>query len=289
MSLFFAGAALGISFGQAPAGPPDGQDSGSGLVQVGQDVPDAAWIRVAHLAPNLGTAGITLQGIDEANGAASTGAQELEYGVFTEFVQVPTGNYLASLADGVPVEEELSLGRGNYYTLVLMGLLSPEQVGEEQSQENGFFDFLLGLFSMEEGTEQLGLQFHLLEEELSVAPEEGVSNVRVFHAAPGTDDISIGAEDSQEMLVEAVSFGQVSGYLGISRPLEEVQVFLSSSDVALANLGELELVPGYISTVYLTGTPVEETPVRLISSSLPPVELGSQPGEEQGSVADGGP
>jgi hypothetical protein len=61
----------------------------------------------------------------------------------------------------------------------------------------------------------------------------------------------------------------------------DLQVRMAGSDAVVADLAELDLTPGMIHTVILTGTPIEDVPLRAIVVSntwIDPIAAPGAPG-----------
>lgn len=189
---------------------------------------EAAFVRVAHLSPNAPEVDISLTGTEE--GGQSLTPEEfsgLGYRDTTDYLEVPTGEYEVAIEtpDG-NLSETISFNSGGYYTVAAIGLIVPENLGEQtdtQEDEGGFFSFFRNLFDTGADRDSLELQLVSYEDELPLAaigaatdpgvdpvtdpaaPPAGpatdppaaptevpqLARVRLVHAAPGTAPISL--------------------------------------------------------------------------------------------------
>ncbi|HEX7002736.1 MAG TPA: DUF4397 domain-containing protein [Trueperaceae bacterium] len=285
--------ALGAAFGAAQGvGQPVEPATPAPEMAPAPEIPDVAWVRLAHFSPNAPELTVTFTPTDEETAAGFSGDQfpSIDYKTFTEYVEIPAGNYTVS-AQGVEgtVEEEFSFARGSYYTLATMGLVLPADVQAEQQQEGegedgdggGFVGFFQNLFGEgDENRDRLALQFQLIEDDLTRVPNEGETLVRVVHAAPGTEPVALAVEGEQGTLVSDVEFGEASRYASYEGTVEDLEVRLAGSRAAAFTLDSVNLESGNLNTVYVVGTPVEEAPLAIMGSSIAPVEAGAPAGED---------
>lgn len=283
--------ALGAAYGVAQGvGQPADPATPAPEMAPAPEIPDVAWVRLAHFSPNAPEITVNLEPTDEEAAGAFSPDQfpAIGYQNFTEYVEIPAGNYSVT-AQGVEgtVEEEFSFARGSYYTLAAMGLVLPAEVqaeqqeAEEEDEGGGFVSFFQNLFGNGDGDrDSLALQFQLLEDDLTRVPNEGETLVRVVHAAPGTEPVDLAVTGEQGALVNGVQFGNSSRYAAYEGALEDLEVRLSGSRAATLNLDAVNLVSGNLNTVFVVGTPVEEAPLTIMGSSIAPVEAGSPAGED---------
>lgn len=265
------------------------------------EIPDVAWVRIAHFSPNAPELTVNLEPTDEETTFSGDGFEPVAYESFSEYVEVPAGNYNVT-AQGVEgtVEEEFSFARGNYYTLAAMGMVLPAEAQAEQEdgeqEEGGFVGFFRNLFGNGDGDrDRLALQFTLFEDDLARTPDEGETLVRIVHAAPGTEPVDLAVKGEQGTIVNDVEFGNASRYASYEGGIQELEVRVSGSRAASLNIESLNLQAGNINTIYVVGTPLEQAPLAPLASSIAPVEAGTPAGEDlaaqgvdDGETAGGG-
>ena len=292
--------ALGAAYGVAQGvGQPVDPAAPAPEMAPAPEIPDVAWVRLAHFSPNAPEITVSFTPTDEEAAASFSGDQfePVSYQSFTDYVEIPAGNYTVT-AQGIEgtVEEEFSFARGSYFTLAAMGLVLPAEVQAEQQQDGeaegegggGFVGFFQNLFGDggDGDRDRLALQFQLIEDDLTRVPNEGETLVRLVHAAPGTEPVELAVAGEQGTLVDGVEFGDASRYASYEGPVEDLEVRLSGSRAAAFTLDTVNLESGNLNTVYVVGTPVEEAPLAIMGSSIAPVEAGSPAGED---VAAGTP
>lgn len=202
-----------------------------------QEVQDNAFVRVAHLSPNAEQVSITLASTEEGGQQLSPEElSSLSYRDATDYLQVPEGEYdVAVETPQGTLQETLTFNSGVYYTVAAIGLVIPENLGQEDAQQEGggFFGFLNNLFGGEEDRDALELRLVSYEDEFvtattvqptapGVTPDAPAAapvqpgtatggaavgqaepvqtaRVRLVHAAPGTAPVSlVGVVEGQE-------------------------------------------------------------------------------------------
>ncbi|MEX2534368.1 MAG: DUF4397 domain-containing protein [Trueperaceae bacterium] len=284
--LLALGAGLG-AVAQDVTQPMDPVAPSTELGEPAPEIPDVAWVRLAHFSPNAPEMTVNFTPTDEEAAASFSSDQfsPVSYQSFTGYVEIPAGNYTIS-AEGIEgtVEQEHSFARGNYYTLAAMGLVLPAEAQGDQAEDEGnggFFSFFQNLFGDGDGNrDRLALQFSLLEDDLTRVPNEGETLVRVIHAAPGTEALDLAVVGEQGTIVNNVGFGDSSPYTSYEGGVEDLEVRLSGSRAAALTLDAVNLESGNLNTVYVVGTPVEQAPLTILGSSIAPVELGMPAGED---------
>lgn len=150
--------------------------------------PEAAFVRIAHLSPspNAQEVSVTLTSTDEGGQSLSPEPlSNLSYRDTTDYVEVPAGEYevAVEMPEGT-LQETLSFTTGLYYTVAAIGLVIPENLGEQQEdEEGGFFSFLNNLFGGggEDDRDALELRLVSYEDEFVTATAQPAAP----GAAPG--------------------------------------------------------------------------------------------------------
>lgn len=228
---------------------------------------DQAIVRVLHASPNAELARVRL--VLEGNDVADHAIGAVEYMAVTDYVPVPEGSYTLTVAlagrDGgeaatVELPQTLSMARGHAYTVALIGLVMPEVT---EATDDGFLVWLQDLFTAER--DDLALQALLLDDVSAsiVAPDE--VDVRLLHAAPGTDmvDLAFVRDDDADVL-GTVAFGEETGFLRIRPDEGALEVRVAGSDVVAVEVAELELDGGMLHTIVVAGTPIEDVPLQAV-------------------------
>lgn len=194
---------------------------------------EVAFVRMAHLSPNAPEVEVSMTNAEE--GGQSLTPEEfsgLGYRDTTDYLEVPTGEYEVAIEtpDG-SLSETISFNTGEYYTVAAIGLIVPENLGEQTDEEDegGFFSFFRNLFDTGADRDSLELRLVSYEDELPLAAVEAatdpaggaatdpaaapadpaapagsatdplaapaevpqVAHVRLVHAAPGTAPVSL--------------------------------------------------------------------------------------------------
>jgi hypothetical protein len=265
--LLLTAALYGLALAQAaPAAPPGG----------GPTVPSAlreAHVRFVHAAPNAGPLQLAMR--HRVAGSQEQGiAVGLGYLEMTDHVGLVEGDYEFLLAfDGVveaPIvlPQTLSAVRGRSYTVVLVGLAVAE--GPAVADDGGFFAWLEGLFTPDRP--ELSLRALVLEDVAAMVPSPQEMHLRIVHAAPGTAEVEL-----VQVTNGAVNALETVGYLdvGVFHPVlpgtGHFEVRAAGTAAPIAVLESLGLEPGFLHTVLLTGTPIEEVPLQAIVLTSAPV------------------
>jgi hypothetical protein len=242
-------------------------------------------VRFVHASPNAEVARIVLT--DTIGTAGFHEIMDLEYLEVTEYVPVLAGSYeitveLAADAEGqVPhIVEPATINTvdGTFHTVVLTGLVLPtEAVG----RDDGFFAWLEGLFTDER--QDLTLFPLVLDDLTQVAIAQNETEVRLVHAAPGTDtvDLVLVRPGVSEDVLHTEAYGNASGHTRIFPAEGHLEIRVAGSTAVLVDLAELDVTPGLIHTVILTGTPIEDEPLRamLVSNAwVDPIATPGVPG-----------
>jgi hypothetical protein len=239
-----------------------------------------AMVRVIHASPNAEIERVGLT--DTAAATAFHEFTDLEYLEVTDYVPVFAGSYdvvveLAQVDDvhAAHIVETQTLGTvtGSYYTIVLMGLVLPR---EAVGTDDGFIAWLEGLFTAER--QDLTLFPMVLDDltHIALAPTE--AEIRLVHAAPGTDTVDLVQVRAGEVdVLHTEAYGNASGHTNIFPAEGDFQIRIAGSDAVAVDLAELDVSPGMIHTVILTGTPIEDVPLQAILVSNPWVDPIARP------------
>src|SRR5690625_4210179 len=265
---------------EVPGEPPGGDPlAPGGEMAQPAEVPEVAWVRLAHFSPNAGDITVQLAPSDEEATFSGEGFDQASYQSMTDYIEVPSGSYnVSTQVQDMTVEEEFNFGQGNHYTLAVVGLLPPPEA-QTQAQEGeqdggGIGGFFRNLFGQGESGDALALQFQLYEDDVTGTAAVGESVMRIVHAAPGTERVDLAVTGEQDTLAN-VSFGDASRYVGVEGSLDNLEVRLSGSQAATISLSDANLQPGNVNTIYVVGTPVEQAPLTLLGSSIAPVGPGT--------------
>ena len=243
-----------------------------------QTLPDTAQVRVIHLSPNAPVVDIsltsTLEGGETLTPEALTG---LSYEASTDYLDVPVGDYTVSVtSEGTPVlEEEMNFAPGISYTLAAIGLVLPNEDAEAEEEGGGFVGFIQDLFSGGSEPDTLSLKLLRLEDTLLAPMVEGDTLIRLVHAAPGTDAVDLtvtNPEDAVERqnVIDNVAFGEASGYTSLAEGFSEPAVTIAGSEAVAFDLAETAFERGTVNTLFVTGTALEQAPLKVIAFSDAP-------------------
>lgn len=243
-----------------------------------QTLLDTARVRVVHLVPNAPAADVnltsTLEGGEVLTPEALTG---LSYEATTDYLEVPVGDYTMSVtSEGNPVlAEEVNLAPGISYTVAVIGLVLPGEDAEAEEEEGGFFGFIQNLFSGGSEPDTLALRLLVLEDTLLSPMVEGDTLVRLVHAAPGTDAVDLtiaNPEDAtqRQNIVDNVAFGEASGYTSLVEGFSEPAITIAGSEAVALDLSDTAFERGTVNTLFVTGTALEQAPLKVIALSDAP-------------------
>lgn len=240
---------------------------------------DFAWMQVLNLSGNTGPVTFEMETTGNAGALEAPEVyRELEYGAHGNYQQFPSGNYRVTVqgAGGLLHEQELTLDGGRFYTLALIGLQPAPDIAEDASgkaAESGFMTWLRGVFG-DDGTDLYSLQLLLLTDNLNHRNLGNAGVVRLVNAAPGTDDVTLAEHTADRSITDKVSYGKTGNYnrvelAALTGPLE---IRLGGSRTATLPLDDLQLESGVVHTLFVIGTPTEETPLRVLVSSTPTLD-----------------
>lgn len=311
--LLAAGIALG-TIGSAQAAPPEQQQQ---PMQQHELEEGYGFVRFVHASPNADVDQVFLTMTDGAQGGAAAAVTEFAqagYTDMTEFVRLPEGTYDVMIAlEGMEGEQlaqvvpadQLNVSSGGFYTLALVGLVTPggEQAAQQQEQ-NGFFAWLQGLFTDDDGARgALGLQVLVLDEDATrwadQDEERQLLRVRIVHAAPGTETIELvqdrrqataqaeaDARDDAIEVLQAVSYGQVSDFAEVDAQEGQLAVRIEGMDEMFLDVAAQDFQPGMIHTVFVTGTPVEAAPLEGIVATTQPITEEQMQAQRDATAAE---
>ena len=245
---------------------------------------DQAMLRIVHAAPNAEVERVVL--IDAASGERRE-FTDLRYLSATEYVPVFAGPYDLTV-DLAPVDDAhaahvvqtrtLDTVTGNFYTIVLMGLVLPP---EAAAAEEGFLAWLEELFTA--GRQDLTLFPMVLEDLNYIALSPIETEVRLIHAAPGTDDVDLVfvSPTAADRVLRTAAYGTASAYTRVFPADGTLQIRMADTDVVVVDLAEVDVRPNMIHSVILTGTPIDDVPLRamIVSNTvLDPIARPAAPG-----------
>ncbi len=269
---------LGVLMGAAFAAAPPAE----------QPVPDAnqAMVRFLHAAPNAQVERIVL-----TSGEENVQPQEfsgLAYGEMSEYVPVQAVGYevAVTLAGVESADDEAADGAetdiptvaldpfgGEYYTIALIGVVPPR----EEAQENeGFFEWLEGLFTGDED-DQYSFRTLVISDGTTAAITQDEAEVRIAHLAPGTEALDLVAvrADGEVDVLQTVGYGEVSGFARIVPAEATLQLRAAGSEAVLFDLTDAGLTNGRGHTIFVTGTPVEQVPLDVMVVPNPQVAVNT--------------
>jgi hypothetical protein len=222
---------------------------------------DEAMVRFVHASPNAGTQLVVLR---RADGAAGQRVSILEYREPTDYLPVPEGRYevlldpAALTGEGDPpvrLLESLRLLDGRHYTVVIVGL-----AGVREGADEGIVAWLEDLFTSDQP--ELGLQALVLEDPTMAEEAHRGVDVRLVHAAPGTEGVELVLERGGGVDILATArYLDVSEFTRISSNAGSLALRLAGGGPVLEGLGDLDTTPGAIHTIVLAGTPLEAAPL----------------------------
>jgi hypothetical protein len=245
---------------------------------------DQAMVRIVHVAPNAELERVVL--VDAASGERHEFG-DLRYLSATEYVPVFPGPYDLAI-DLAPVDDAhaahvvetrtIDTVTGSFYTIVLMGLVLPP---EAVAAEDGFLAWLEELFTAERRDLTL---FPLVLDDLAyiaLGPIE--TEVRLVHAAPGTDaiDLVMVSPAAADRVLRTAAYGNASAYTRIFPADGTLQIRMAGTEAVVADLSEMDVGPNMVHTVILTGTPIDDVPLRamIVSSTVfDPIARPTAPG-----------
>ncbi len=219
---------------------------------------DEAMVRFVHASPDARTQLVVLR---RSDGAAGQQVSILEYGESSGYAPVAEGVFEVLLdpasltGDSRPPVRLLDAFRplgGRHYTVVIVGL-----AGGGGEGFSAWLDELLA-----DGRPELALQALVLEDPTMTDEERRGVDVRLVHAAPGTDGIELvlNRGDAVDILATA-GYLDVSEFTRVPPDVGTLAVRLSGGGPVVEGLADLDMTPGSIHTLVLTGTPLETAPL----------------------------
>ena len=237
--------------------------------------PNQAMVRLVHASPNTEVDRVVLT---DAGAVGHHEFTDIEYLDATEYVPVLAGSYdivveLAPTDDAraahVVERQTLTTIVGNYYTIVLTGLALP---GEVVGTDDGFLAWLEELFTAER--QDLSVFPMVLDDLTQIALLANEAEVRLVHAAPGVEPIElffVGPAATDQFL-HREAYGNWSPHNRIFPAQGHLQLRMADTNVVLMDLDDVDIQAGMIHTVIVTGTPIEDEPLRAIIVSNPWVD-----------------
>lgn len=237
---------------------------------------DSAWLQVLNLAGNAGPVTVELAGTgDTVAVAVPEEFRGLAYGALGNYQQFPSGRYdvMVRSESGLLYEQQFTLDGSRFYTLALIGLQPAPDVAESPAgatSESGFLTWLRGIFG-DEGTDRYALQLLLLTDNLNQRDLDNAGVVRLVNAAPGTDDVALAEHGADASITGNVAYGNASNYsrVELAALIGSLEIRLGASRAATLPLDDLQLESGALNTLFVIGTPTEESPLRVLISSTP--------------------
>jgi hypothetical protein len=219
---------------------------------------DEAMVRFVHASPDAGTQLVVLR---RADGAAGQQVTILEYGESSGYLPAVEGVFEVLLdpasltGDGRPPVRLLDAFRplgGRHYTVVIVGLAGGGGEGLSAWREELLAD----------DRSELALQALVLEDPTMADEARRGVDVRLVHAAPGTDGIELvlNRGDAVDILATA-GYKGVSEFTRVPPDVGTLAVRLAGGGPVVEGLADLDMTPGSIHTLVLTGTPLETAPL----------------------------
>lgn len=233
-----------------------------------------AKVRFLNAAPNAEVDSVVLSTADDQPTEVEL-FSGVAYGEMSDYVEVAPGSFevtvnLATVegeeAGGVEVPADtLDTSIGEYYTIVLMGVVRPD---EDAQEDGGFFDWVQGLFNTDD--DRFALRAMVINDLTQYAIAEDETEVRIVHAAPGTDAVDLVVANSEGAnVIHSVGYGEVSGFDRLMPADGAMELRVAGSEAVILDLADQQLETGTSSTIYLLGTPVEEVPLEIVVSQNP--------------------
>lgn len=224
-------------------------------------------VRFIHVAPNVEIQRVVL--VDTIEDVTREEIHDLAYLEVTDYVPVLEGDHeviieLAGVdqeeATQVVLDHTVSTIGGHHYTIALIGLTVPE---DPASLDDGFFAWLEDIFTPDR--EDLALRTVVIEDIATVGLEPTEADVRIVHAAPGTEAVElVHVEDPDTVDVLArVGYADVSAQSVVHPDVGRLEIRMATSDVTLIDLSDVDLAPGMMHTFILAGTPIEDVPIEV--------------------------
>ncbi|HZJ08319.1 MAG TPA: DUF4397 domain-containing protein [Trueperaceae bacterium] len=209
----------------------------------------------------------------------------------SDYVAIAPGDYEVSVnlaavegEDAGAIEvpaDALDTFAGEYYTIMLMGVVPPD---EGAADEGGFFEWLSGLFTADD--DRFTLRAMVMSDLTQFGVAEGEAEVRIVHAAPGTEavDLVLVRDDDVDVVLN-VGYGDVSGFEAIPADAGTLELRVAGSEAAILDLSDQQLEGGTSNTLLLIGTPVEEVPLEVIVAPNPVASTTAVTPAAPGAVA----
>ncbi len=225
------------------------------------------WVRVIHLSPNADELTVALDPASEHIDIQEFDEwADMNYQEYSDFVEAIAGDQSIVLrVEDLELEEDYNFAEGQYYTIALTGLFSPEELEEMAERDDGVFAWLWETIFGEDPAEAYLLQSRVYEDDLTEVPE-GEARVRLVHAAPGTEAVDLAFSDEDDALVEEVSFGEDSGYVE-TELTDDMEIRIAGTKIPLKEeLVGLGIEEDHVHTIFLTGAPagVDEPGIEVI-------------------------
>jgi hypothetical protein len=187
---------------------------------------ETAKVRVGHFSPDAPAVDIYV------NGEIFAGLEDVEFGVLSDYVEVPADTYEVAvvLADQDPAEATvigpapIELAAGSVQTIAATGFAGGQEPVLAPVILND--DFML---------------------------EEGKAQVRVVHFSPDAPAVDI-APDGEEALIPGLAFPGFAGYVALDEGEYDLEVRLADTDTVALQLDPLMLAGNTAYTVFAIGS-----------------------------------
>ena len=237
-----------------------------------------ALVRVAHLSPNAEQVSVSLSDTAGGQQLSPGPLSNLSYRDVTDYLQVPAGRYdVAVQTQAGTLQSTVTFNPSVRYTVAAVGLVIPQELGQQADDNGGFFNFLNNLFTNEDNRSALALRLLTFEDEViagatgvgigTVTPNApltpanpGAARVgapsggagvagqtqqiyfRLVHAAPGTTPVALepasAGDQEPTPLINDLSFGEVSTPVPLTQAdANSLEVSLQSSEAGALTLG----------------------------------------------------
>lgn len=194
----------------------------------------------------------------------------LSYRSVTPFLPITEGTYevLVHMADvdgestrARVLPQTLSVVEGTSTTVAIIGLVTPTVF---EGADEGFLAWLQELFSAD--PEDPALRALLLDGVLETPVPHHEVEVRIAHAAPGTEPVAlvIAHANGTVGVLETAGYAEASGYTTIRPEAGTLHIHMAGSDAHVAEVPGDALQLGERSTIVLIGTPIEDVPLEVL-------------------------
>ncbi len=198
----------------------------------------------------------TAEGTSVSPAADSARASDVSMVRFVNAIPGSTG--LKLMGDSVAIFSDVAFGTASAYSQVAKNVVrfsvkrdTTAGIAAENNEvmRDGGRYTILALPDKDGG----GMRLRIVRDDLT--PEAGKARVRLFHAAPGFDDVDLSITGQKDALIEDVDYGAEGGFKDVMPGMHGFTIRRDDAGKALTTVAPRNMVAGTAYTVVLAARP----------------------------------